>query len=35
MLLHNEQQLKAEDKAVILNFLYPALENASEMDTPF
>ena len=35
MLLHNQQQFYAEDKAVIHNFLYPVLENASEMDTPF
>ena len=35
MLLHNQQQFLAEDKAVIHNFLYPVLENASEMDTPF
>ena len=35
MLLHNQQQFRAEDKAVIHNFLYPVLENTSEMDTPF
>ena len=26
MLLHNQQQFQAEDKAVIHNFLYPVLE---------
>ena len=35
MLLHNQHLFYAEDKAVIHNFLYPVLENASEMDTPF
>ena len=35
MLVHNQQQFKAEEKAVIYNFLYPVLENGSEMDTPF
>ena len=36
MLLHNQQQFQAEDKAVIHKFLHvPVLENASEMDTPF
>ena len=35
MLLHNQQQFYAEDKTVIHNFLYPVLENTSEMDTPF
>ena len=35
MLLHNQQQFYAEDKAAIHNFLYPFLENAPEMDTPF
>ena len=36
MLPHNQQQFLAEDKAVTHNFfLYPVLENASKMDTPF
>ena len=35
MLHYNQQQLQAEDKAVIHKFLYPVLENASEMDTLF
>ena len=34
MLLHNQQQFLAEDKAVIHNFLYPVLENASETGIP-
>ena len=33
MLHYNQQQLYAEDKAVIHKFLYPVLENASEMNT--
>ena len=35
MLLHNQQQFEAEEKAVIHNFLYPVIEKAPEMDTPF
>jgi len=33
MLLPNQHQFQAEDKAVIHNFLYPVVENASEMNT--